>query len=195
MTTFNSTERNTFHYLTMVAFRRTPVFKSEIACQFFVDVLAETRAKHPFKLIGYVVMPDHAHLIVNPVECDISLVGKELKGKSGHKIIGWLKEKGYAASLEKIQLAKTQKRNHSYAVWQKRVKSIDLWSHKFIRQKLQYVHLNPVRAGLCDHPAKWKWSSYHAYLPHQSGEVPIEVDWRGYWQETEFEKYQAAAED
>jgi hypothetical protein len=60
-------------------------------------------------------------------------------------------------------------------------KPCDLWSHKFIRQKLNYIHHNPVRAGLCEHPANWEWSSYHAYLPHEPGAVPIEMDWRGYW--------------
>ena len=64
--------------------------------------------------------------------------------------------------------------------------SIDIWSHKFIRQKLNYIHLNPVRAGFCDHPAKCRWSSYHAYLPHETGEVPIEIDWRWMWTETQF---------
>jgi len=63
---------------------------------------------------------------------------------------------------------------------------VDIWSHKFIRQKLNYIHLNPVRAGFCDHPAKWPWSSYHAYLPHESGSVPIEVDWRWLWSADEF---------
>jgi putative transposase len=189
MTVFNSKEQNTFHYLTMVCFDRVPVFKSQIACQIFIDVLAETREKHPFKLIGYVIMPNHVHLILNPVECDISLIGKELKGKSGKRIIDWLKENNYQSSLEKIALPKTQKRNHSFAVWQKKVTSIDLTSPKFIRQKLHYIHLNPIRAGLCEHPAKWKWSSYHAYLPHKHGEVPIEMDIQGYWKEEEFENY------
>jgi putative transposase len=193
MTVFNSKEPNTFHYLTMVAFRRVPVFKSEKACQFFIEVLQETRKKHPFKLVGYVIMPDHVHLILNPVECDISLIGKELKGKSGKKIIDWLKEKNFVTSLEKIKLKNPQKRNHSYAVWQKKVKSIDLSSPKFIRQKLNYVHLNPIRAGLCDHPAKWKWSSYHGYLPHKQGDVPIEMDWQAYWREEDFEKYKEKA--
>ncbi len=191
MTTFNSKEPNIFHYLTMVAFRRVPVFKSEKICQFFVEVLTETREKHPFKLVGYVIMPDHVHLILNPVECDISLIGKELKGKAAKKIIGWLKENNYQNSLEKISLSVSQKRNHQYAVWQKKVKSIDLFSPKFIRQKLNYLHLNPVRANLCDHPAKWKWSSYRAYLPHSENEVPIEMDLRGYWSEEELDNKMA----
>jgi hypothetical protein len=45
--------------------------------------------------------------------------------------------------------------------------------------------MNPVRAGLCDHPAKWRWSSYHAYLPHEAGDVQIEIDQRWLWTEDE----------
>ena len=85
--------------------------------------------------------------------------------------------------LRKLALAHPQKRQHTNAVWQKDPSVIDLWSHKFVRQKLNYLHLNPVRAGLCEHPAHWKWSSYRAYLPHEAGEVPIEVDWQAYWKE------------
>jgi len=146
------------------------------------------------KLIGYVIMPDHVHLILNPVGCDISTVGKELKGKSAKKIINWLKENNYSTSLEKIALTLSQKRNHQYAVWQKKITSIDLFSPKFIRQKLNYLHLNPVWADLCDHPAKWKWSSYRAYMPHGKGEVPIEMDWRGYWSGEELDNEMAVGD-
>jgi hypothetical protein len=48
--------------------------------------------------------------------------------------------------------------------------------------------MNPVRAGFCDHPAKWRWSSYHAYFPHEPGLVPSEIDWRWLWNPDEFAK-------
>jgi hypothetical protein len=80
-------------------------------------------------------------------------------------------------------------------VWQKDFSSIDLWSPKFIRQKLNYIHLNPVRAGLCKHPAEWRWSSYRAYLPHESSDVPIEMNLRGYWSEDDFESVVEPAGD
>ncbi len=102
-------------------------------------------------------------------------------------ILDWLHAGNYAASLKKLALEVPQKRGHTHAVWLKDFSSIDLWSPRFVRQKLNYIHLNPVRAGLCDHPAQWKWSSYRAYLRHKLGSVPIEMDWRGYWSEGEFE--------
>lgn len=183
MTTFNTHQKNAFHYLTMVAFRRTKLFELDELCQIFADTLKNTKEKNPFKLIGYVIMPDHVHLIVNPLDCDISALGKSLKGVSARKMIDWLKGNHEDKLLNQITLAITQKRSHQYAAWLKRIRSIDLWSGKFIRQKLNYVHMNPVRAGYCQHPADWKWSSYRAYFPHQPGHVPIEVDWQGYWPE------------
>ncbi len=75
--TFNSREPNVLHYLTFVAFQRIPVFKSDQICQFFIDAIRETREKHPFKLAAYVILPDHVHLIVNPLASDIEVVGKE----------------------------------------------------------------------------------------------------------------------
>lgn len=183
--TFNSREPNTLHYLTFVTFQRVPVFISDKICQFFIESIEETRSKRPMKLAAYVIMPDHPHLIVNPLDCDIEVIGKEIKGRSARKTIDWLKENNYWSSLEKLRRLVPKKRRHTYSLWQERVKSIDLHSPKFVQQKVRYIHMNPVRAGLCDDPAKWKWSSYHAYLPHELGEVPIEMDRKWLWTESE----------
>lgn len=168
-----------------MTFLRVPIFKSDEVCQFLIDALNEVRQKRTFKLVAYVLMPDHAHLIVNPLHCDIELIGKEIKGVSAKKIPDWLKENEHITSLEKLKLRKAGKRNHSYSVWQKKVKSVDLWSQKFVLQKRNYIHQNPVRAGLCAHPAEWKWSSYLAYVRPNADNVPIQPDRRYYWTDQE----------
>lgn len=185
MKLFKSNEPNTFHYVTLVTYNRVPVFRAEQPCQIFVDTLEEVREKYPYKLIGYVIMPDHVHAIVNNRSGTISDWLRRVRGNSARKILGWLREEQQLTSLKKLELANPQKRNHTHAVWQKDPSVVDLWSPKFIRQKLNYLHLNPVRAGICDHPADWKCSSYRAYLPHKAGDVPIEIDWEGYWKEEE----------
>lgn len=181
MTTFNSREPNIFHYLTFVSFLRVPIFKSDFICQLFVDSLKEIKAELPFKLLAYVLMPDHAHLIVNPADRDIVQFGKTLKGKSARKTIDWLKQNGHFDSLAKLRRVNAAKRNHSYSLWQPRVRSVNLESHKFVHQKCNYIHLNPVRAKLCKHPADWKWSSYRAYFPHEPGKVPMGIGLQAYW--------------
>lgn len=181
MKLFKSNEPNTFHYVTLVTYKRVPIFKSEPACQIVVEVFSEVRRRFPYKLIGYVLMPDHAHAIINIHKGTISEWLHRVRGNSAKQILAWLREGNHLMSLKKLELHPAQKRKHTHAVWQKDPSVIDLWSPKFVRQKLNYLHMNPVRAGLCEHPADWKWSSYRAYLPHNSDEVPIEIDWQGYW--------------
>ena len=192
MKLFKSDQPNTFHYVTAVTFKRVPVFRSEYACQLLVDSLAETRSHCAFKLIGYVVMPDHVHVILNPLRKSISEVVRRLKSLSARRILDWLRQDSYEASLKKLALDIPQSRSHTHALWQKGFSAIDLWSPRFILQKLSYVHLNPIRAGLCGHPAEWTWSSYNAYSPHERGGVPIEIDLGGYWSEAELASVKTA---
>lgn len=98
-------------------------------------------------------------------------------------------------SLAKLKLEHAQKRNHSYAVWQKGVKSIGLWSEKFILQKAGYIHMNPVRAGLCEHPSMWDWSSFGAVPPSVKDGVPIIMDKIAYWTEEELDVAEVAVKD
>ena len=167
MKLFKSNEQNTFHYVTLVTFNRVPVFRSDRACEIFIRTLSAVRQKYPYKLVGYVIMPDHVHAIVNRSVDTISDWLRRVRGNSAPQILAWLREEKHLMSLKKLELTVPQKRHHTHAVWQKDPSVIDLWSPKFVRQKLNYLHLNPVRAGLCEHPADWTWSSYRAYFATQ----------------------------
>lgn len=186
MKLFKSREQNLVHYVTAVTYDRVPVFKYDEACSLFIGALADTRLNDPFKLIGYVVRPDHFHLMANPVDLNITTVVGRIKGRSAAKILKLLRARNEFAILNRLRLPRPLASGQTHAVWLQDFSSIDIWSHKFTRQKLNYIHLNPVRAGLCDHPGKWRWSSYHAYLPHHAGAVPIEIDWRWLWTTNEF---------
>ncbi|HBB94501.1 MAG TPA: hypothetical protein DC054_03855 [Blastocatellia bacterium] len=185
---FKSKEQTLVHYFTGVTYARVPIFRRDEICSLFIEALSETRLKDPFKLIGYVLIPDHFHLLANPIELNISKVVGKLKGRSASKILKYFRAGNESEILGRLKLARPLASGQTHAVWLQDFSSIDIWSDKFIRQKLNYIHLNPVRAGLCDHPAKRRWSRYHAYLPHEPGRVPIEIDWRWLWTEEEFAK-------
>jgi REP element-mobilizing transposase RayT len=91
---FKSREPNLVHYVTAVTYDRVPVFRSENACSLMIEALATTRTKDPFKLIGYVIMPDHFHMLANPLGLDISVVAGRLKGRSASLILKWLRAEG-----------------------------------------------------------------------------------------------------
>ena len=85
MKLFKSNEPNTFHYVTLVTHHRVPVFRSELACEIFVDVLSAVREKFPYKLIGYVLMPDHVHAIVNNRKWHHKRLAAPRSGKLGQE--------------------------------------------------------------------------------------------------------------
>jgi len=124
-------EPDTFHYITSVTLKRVPIFRIDKACEIFVGQLGEVREKFPYKLIGYVVMPDHFHLIVNLKDDNESKFLLRLRGLSARKVIAWPKEGKYGSSLEKLKLRCPQKRQHQYAVWQRKPMVVELYSHKF----------------------------------------------------------------
>jgi REP element-mobilizing transposase RayT len=75
------------HYLTGNVVNRIPIFKNAHCCRGFLDVCAELLQTWSAKLIVYVVMPDHIHLIVNPRDGDIQGFAGALKSLGAKKVI------------------------------------------------------------------------------------------------------------
>lgn len=189
MKTFIRETPNTVYYVTSVTFNRVKIFANEGNCTILIATLAEVRRIFPYKLIAYVIMPDHFHAVINPIDGDISKWLLRVRGNSARRIIDELKVTSSRGLLDHLSLDSPQKRNHRFALWQKDPSIVDLRSEKFMFQKAIYIHMNPVRAGLADHPAKWRWSSYRAYLPHKENSVPLEMDRTPYWTEDEISHY------
>ena len=75
------------HYLTGNLIRRVPAFTDDACCEGFLDVCASLMKQWPCKLIAYTLMPDHAHLIVNPRDGDIKGFAGALKSQSAKRIV------------------------------------------------------------------------------------------------------------
>ncbi|REJ75410.1 MAG: transposase [Acidobacteria bacterium] len=179
---FLTNDPNTCHYVTMVCNQRSRLFADEGNCRILARVFDEIREKHPFKLCSYVFMPDHVHMIVNPLRPELSTILNKIKGKSARLILDRLMRNGSERMLERLYLNVA---NRNYAVWMTRSAVIDLVSSEFMIQKTGYIHNNPVRAGLCKHPRDWKWSSYRALHPANEDPVPLRVDRPMHWKADE----------
>ena len=102
------------------------------------------RALHPFHLTAWVFLPDHWHCICAPVyPVTISLVMKSVKQSS--------------------MSAVNQSRGAEGELWQPRFFDRALRTVKEYNEKVEYIHLNPVRAGLVSRQEDWRWSSYNEY--------------------------------
>ena len=158
------------HYVTGNFQDRIPVFTEEAACECFIDTLRTLLNEWPCKLIAYVLMPDHLHLIVNPKDGRIIEFTGELKSISARAIV---------RDVQGIRFNVDSEGSHQ--VWQEGFKAIPLWSAWMIWQKINYIHANPVKAKLVKSAKDYRWSSFQAF--YSGDEVPLKVDKEWWWQE------------
>ena len=160
-------EPDTFHYITSVTFNRVPVFRSDRACEIFVGQLGEVREKFPYKLIGYVVMPDHFHLITNPRDGRIKEFVGALKSLSAKSIVRVSKQFRFSASAD------------GHQIWQESFKAMPLWTGWMIWQKINYIHANPVKAGIVKSAKDYRWSSSRSFYSQSDPSLAVDHDGGG----------------
>ena len=114
-----------------------------------------------------------------PLQTDSPRVPSEVlrfvKGISSHRVIEYLKEKGYESSLAKLQHAK-QKRNYRHSLWEHDSNVFQVFSESMFMQKVNYIHQNPVRAGLVEQALDYHWSSARIWQRRSMEDEPLSVD-------------------
>jgi len=173
------------HFLSGNITRRLPVFDQAACCDVFIDVLSELREEWPFKLIAYVLMPDHIHLIVNPKDGRIRELAGRLKSLAARRIID--KVKGLSFLRDK-----PDSDGSIHQVWQESFKALPLWSDWLIWQKINYIHNNPLKADLVKSAADYRWSSFRSFYFDEA--EPIKVDKEWWWPDDVQKLARAAAE-
>jgi putative transposase len=157
-----------FHYLTTSTYRRTRIFDSERFKHQFVTTLAELRTELGFRILGYVLMPEHFHLLLWPSEhANPSQILQKLKGRTARFIVKHLRQNHQhawcARMLQRLTLPSTVHDESNYRVWQRRFYDMNIWSEKKQPEKLDYMHNNPVVRQLVKAPGDWPWSSWRFY--------------------------------
>jgi REP element-mobilizing transposase RayT len=119
--------------------------------------LDEARNSGGFLIFAYVIMPEHIHLLTDQPTTSAELL-RYVKGITARRVIDYLKGKNYQSSLKKLQHVEW-KREHRHSLWQQEKNVLSIFSENVFMQKVNYIHLNPVRAGLVDRATDYRWSS------------------------------------
>ncbi len=152
------------HFITFSCYRRLPLLAFARRRTALLRLLDEVRRKYHFAVLGYVVMPEHVHLLIGLPEIgDPSLVLKVLKQRSARRFLR--RRRGDQPGLFAAPAA-----GH---FWQKRFYDFNVYSDKKRVEKLKYMHRNPVRRGLVSSPELWAWSSFRSYMFEEPGLVRI----------------------
>ena len=144
------------HFITFSCYRRLPFLGTVRARNSLVQAIDDVRKREGFKLVGYVIMPEHVHLLISepPFGTPSSML-RTLKQQTSQKV-----RRSSAARLPQF--------------WQRRFYDFNVWSQKKKVEKLAYMHQNPVKRGLVENLKDWPWSSYAFY--QGKGEILIPVD-------------------
>jgi REP-associated tyrosine transposase len=145
-----------FHFITFSCYKRSPLLAQREGYSTFEHQLETVRQRHKFVIAGYVLMPEHVHLLISEPQIGTVAVTLQVlkQGTSRH-----LKQSG------ELQF------------WQRRYYDFNVWSEKKTEEKLSYMHHNPVRRGLVTRPEDWKWSSFRHHATGVIGTVEIESEW------------------
>jgi putative transposase len=142
-----------FHFITFSCYHRLPFLGSGEARFLFEDALERIRRRYRFVVAGYVVMPEHVHL----------LMGEPLKGD-------------IAIATHAIKLS-VSLRSTERPFWQARYYDFNVHNPEKRIEKLRYMHRNPVKRELVKRPEDWPWSSFLHYATGNAGTVEIESEW------------------
>jgi len=157
------------HFITTSCYRRKPLLGSAHARDVFVQALEQVRRQYRFNVIGFVVMPEHVHLLLSePEKANPSRVMQALKQTVAWRLL--LKKKQRSSS--QIELWKPAAQPDRF--WQRRFYDFNVFSEAKRVEKLKYMHRNPVKRGLASAPELWKWSSYRTYAFEERGSVNME---------------------
>ena len=157
-------------YLTFSTYQRLNLFKTTPLRDAFVDQLRLTRQRHTFHLYAWVLMPNHAHLLVRePTSGDLTAIIRTLKlGLAKRVLDRW-------AQLDAPILSQLVDGAGSRRFWQ-RGGGYDrnIYSEAEFQEKIGYIHMNPMRAGLVQSPQDWEWSSARWWSGMREGQIACE---------------------
>ena len=161
-------------YITIVTKDRLPVFRTDPIKLIVCQAIHEARNSAKFLLFAYVIMPDHMHLLTDCPSTSAEVL-RYVKGLTARRVIDYLKEKNYGLSLDKLRHPEW-KRQHSYSLWQQEKNVLSIFSEGMFMQKVNYIHLNPVRAGLVERAIDYRWSSARIWQGRPAEDEPLMVD-------------------
>ena len=161
------------YFFTSVAHNRLPIFQTDKLKKIMCEALDEARRSADLLLFSYVLMPDHNHIITdNKREPSDTL--RFLNGISAKRILDHLKANALE-SLEKLRMYE-KKKGYKYSVWEHHPDKFLITSESTFMQKVNYIHMNPVKAGLVEHPDDYLYSSARIWHRRPLEEEPLQMD-------------------
>lgn len=168
---YHFAEPNRPHFLTSTVVEWLPVFTRQEAVQLLFDSWRYLQCHQGLRLYGFVVLENHLHVVAQAE--DLPAVWSRFKSYTARQLIDLLKRSRAEVLLRQMQRAdKAQRSDREHQFCQEGSHPQLITSEVVLRQKLEYIHQNPVKRGYVDEPEQWRWSSARCYA---GGDGVVEV--------------------
>ena len=165
------------HFITFTVVDWIDVFTRQTYKDVIIESLDYCIQNKGMILFGYVIMSNHIHMIIQSQEATLSDLIRDFKKFTAKLILEKIQnslESRREWMLERFKLAtESHSRNKNYQLWQYGNHPEEVYSNKFMWTKLDYIHLNPVRAGIVEKASHYVYSSASNYVS-DSGLLKIE---------------------
>ncbi len=167
------------YYITTSVNKFIKIFKAKK----YIDIILENinfyRRKYGFKLLSYVVMPDHLHLLIFPEQDSaekISDMVGDFKKFTSRTLRKQMEKDKKITWLKSFRLNEPRKKNWQYQIWQERFDDLAVYSPGVARTKVNYIHNNPVRKKMVEKPEEYLYSSARNYILNDQSIIEVDTD-------------------
>ncbi len=163
------------HFLTCTVVGWLPVFTRSETVQILLDSWRFLQDQDRLTLFGYVVLENHIHFIASAD--DLAKEIGDFKSYTARRIIDYLSERQVRTLLDGLEYHKARhKGDRAFQFWQEGSHPKVIETEEVLRQKLEYIHQNPVKRGYVSDPTHWRYSSARNYAGIEAL-VPVSTDW------------------
>ena len=168
------------HFITFAVVNWIDVFSRETYTQILLESLQFCMANKGLSLHAWVVMSNHVHLIASAKEgVMLADIMRDMKKFTSQQIVAAIEQNAQESRKDWLlwmfkRAGSRNKNNETYQFWQQDNHPIELSTNEMIDQRLDYLHMNPVKAGYVWEPQYYKYSSAIDYYTEEKGLLPIE---------------------
>jgi REP-associated tyrosine transposase len=142
------------HFLTFSCYKRRPLLGTPTARNRFEQSLEVTRRCYKLSILGYVIMPEHVHLLATEPQ-----------------------DEPLATAIQAVKQSVSRLLGSGEPFWQPRYYDFNVYTERKRIEKLRYMHRNPVKRGLVLRPEDWEWSSFHHHMTGETATVTVLSHW------------------
>ena len=162
-TRYKINDADQIYFITCSIVEWIPVFTRKAYIDILIDSLTFCRVNKELKIFAYVILDNHLHLLISGD--NLSNTIKDLKRHTAREIIKLAQKEEKLWLLNQFKYYKLKHKDDSdYQIWQEGFHPQQIISEEMLRQKIEYIHHNPVRIGLVEKAEDWIYSSARNYL-------------------------------